>query len=152
MIQLKDITVEVFMALAKNDNLHRLMGMYEPTMAELRMRILEDSQPPDIIEDLDTRICVYETPSTPAFGNMTEKGWVNIDVYVHKDNNRSREILIIAQELINSLDAKQRLKRGLKPINAGIQLDYHSRLPNRATDNIDWLRYGLIFKYDLIRI
>ena len=152
MIQLKDITVEVYMALAKNKTLLELMGLNNPTMAEIRERILEDSQPPEIITDLDTRLCVYETPTTPAYGNISERGWVNIDIYVHKDNNRSREILVIAQELINSVDAKQRIKRGLSPVNAGIQLDYHSRLPNRATDNIDWSRYGLIFKYDLIRL
>lgn len=152
MIQLKDITVEVYMALARNRPLLQLMGLHDPAMAEIRDRILEDSQPPEIITDLNTRLCVYESPSTPAYGNMSERGWVNIDVYVHKDNNRSREILTIAQELINSVDAKQRAKRGLPPIQAGIQLDYHSRLPNRATDNIDWARYGLIFKYDIIRL
>lgn len=150
---LKDISVNVFMALAKDANLQLLLEMPSTTMKDIREQILEDRYPNDLIQNNLPRVCVYENPSTPAFGQMLEKSWLEVDIYVTKEMDKvDRKTLLIAEHIINALDTKERQKRGLKPIVAGMGLNFYNRLPNLPTDRPEWKKYGLLFYYDNIRV
>jgi hypothetical protein len=122
-------------------------------MNDIKKQILEDRQPGDLITNTLSRLCVFEQPTAPTFNPIVERGWIEVDIYVQKDKNKiDRRVLIIAERIIELLDTKLRMKNGLKPIDIGAGLYYHNRMPDMMTDNEDWTKYGLVFKYDYINL
>ena len=151
-MNLKDISINVFQALVKDQELLDLLEVPSTSMKDIREQILEDRYPSDLIENSATRICVFENPSSPTLNPLVEKGWIEVDIYVTKEKNKvDRRVLLIAQRVIDLLDTDKRKRRGKAPIPTGIGLYYYNRLANLPTDNWEWIKYGLIFQYDNIK-
>lgn len=160
-MNLKDITVNIFQAIVEDDGLLDLIevpltdvgGLPKRTMKSIREQIVEDKYPSDLIENNLSRMCIYELPSTPTSNPNVEKGWLQIDVYVTKEKNKAdRRVLVVAERLIGLLDNERRKKLSLPPVSAGVGLRYYNRMSNMQTDSREWVKYGLIFNYDLIRL
>lgn len=160
-MNLKDIIVVTFQSLATDNQLLELLevpftdvdGTPTRTMKSIREQIIEDKYPSDLVDNNLSRLCVYELPSSPTQNPIVEKGTIEIDVYVTKEKNKAdRRSLLVAERLIGLLDNENRKMAGMKPVGAGTGLQYHSRLANLPTDSREWVKYGLLFKYDMIRL
>ncbi|MGE6227631.1 hypothetical protein [Paenibacillus chitinolyticus] len=160
-MNLKDITVGTFQVIVQDNVLLDLLevpytdvnGKKTRLMKSIREQIVEDKYPSDLIEDNLSRLCVYELPSTPTLNPNVEKGWIEIDIYTTKEKNKvDRRVLVVAERLICLLDNENRKKHNLPPVSSGVGLRYYNRLANMQTDSREWVKYGLVFNYDFIRI
>lgn len=160
-MNLKDITVSIFQSLVQDNALLDLLeipptdvnGTLARHMKQIREQIIEDKYPSDLVDSNLSRLCVYELPSTPTSNPNVEKGWLEIDIYVTKEKNKTdRRVLLVAERLISLLDNERRKKLNLPPVHAGVGVRYYNRLANMQTDSSEWVKYGLVFNYDLIRL
>lgn len=152
-LNLKDTMSNVFVALKDDEELLSLLKVPTRDMKDIKKQLIEDRYPDGLVQDNLSRLCIYETPSSPTMNPNVERGWVEIDIYVTKENNRiDRRILLIAKRIIEVLDEKERVKRGKSPVQSGVNLSYYNRLPNMFTDNESWIKHGLVFSYDYIRV
>lgn len=151
-MNLKDIVISLFMALSKDEELLNLLEVPTSAMKDIKKQIIEERYPSDLVSNNLSRVCVYENPTTRTSNPLIERGWVGIDIYVHKDKNKiDRRILLIVERLINLLDTENRLKAGKTPILSGVNLSYYNRIPNMYVDDENYVRYGLIFCYDYFK-
>ena len=159
-MKLKDITVNVFKVIASDTELLKLLDVPETiindekvyALKDIREQILEDKYPSDLVDNNLSRLCIYELQPykiSPAL----EKGRIEIDVYVTKEKNKEdRRVLVVAERLIDLLDSERRKSRALPSVAVGVGLEYETRLANMQTDSREWVKYGIIFTYDMIRI
>ncbi|WP_336786953.1 hypothetical protein [Paenibacillus sp. MMO-177] len=160
-MNLKDITVSIFQVIVQDKELLDLLevpvtdvnGTPTRLMKSIREQIVEDKYPSDLVVDNLSRLCVYELPSVPTSNPNVEKGWLELDIYVTKEKNMAdRRVLLVAERLISLLDNERRKRLNLSPVSAGVGLRYYNRLANMQTDSREWVKYGLVFNYDLIRL
>lgn len=156
-MSMKDIAVEIFMTLAKNQELLTLIEFPSTLssnnfMSKIKEQIIEDRYPSDLVTNKLTKICVYENPSSLSFNGFAEKCWVEVDIFTHRDIERiNRKSLIIADHICSILDTNARAKRGLSSV-AGIGLQYFNKIPSLMTDRPEWKKFGLVFNYEIIKI
>ena len=171
MLSIEEVYKLLWTQLINNSTLMELMdivpytGSYPPLETELdtwntfitacRTQIFEGQNSDDALTNTKTKIQITEgrnsiTRPTPYVG--TETDYYYIYSWVTKENNRNnRKTLKIADELIKSLDAKQRQMQGLPPIYIGVgELMVYNRDPYAQVDARGWDCYGVIFKVSYI--
>jgi hypothetical protein len=152
-MKLKDKAVNTFMALARDQELLQLLGVPTTKLTDAKKQILEDKFPNLVTDDKRGRLCVYELTSHSPLPYGIDRGWVEIDIYVHKDVNIvDRRVLLVAERLVCLLDNEERKKVGLQPVQVGAGFNFDHRIPNMTTESVDWVKYGLVFKYDSMRL
>lgn len=147
-MRLKDVAVGLFSILVTDSELLSLLEVPtlngSRTMKSIKEQVVEEKYPNDLVVNNLSRLCVYETPSTPSLYTVIEKSFVEIDIYVTKEKNAiDRRTLLIVDRIFNLLHNRE---------IDGFQIHYFNRLPNLATDNNSWSKYGLVFSYDNIII
>lgn len=141
-MKLKDMTVNIFITLARDENLLTLLEVPTREMKDIREQIIEDRYPRDLIDNNLSRLCVFEMPSSPTINPIVERGWVEVDIYVTKEKNKiDRRSLLIAERLVELLHNTK---------IAGTGLNYYNRLANLQSDSQEWVKYGVVFSYDNI--
>lgn len=171
MLSIEDIYKKLWTELINNTTLMELMGIepytgsYPPLetettawntfISDCRHQIFEGQNSDDALTDTKTKIQISEgrnsiTRQTPYVGIETD--YYYIYSWVTKENNRNnRKTLKIADELINSLDAKKRQMQGLPPIYIGAgELMVYNRDPYTQVEARGWDCYGVIFKVSYI--
>jgi hypothetical protein len=146
---IKDRMSAVFMALYQDEELLQLLEVPSRNMKDIKTQIIEDRYPNDLVNDNLTRLCVFENSTSPSYNPNVEMCWVEVDVYTTKEKNKiDRRMLLVAEKVIDVLDARRRELKGLPPVHAGVDLRYFQRIPNMYKDNQEWSKYGLVFKYN----
>lgn len=148
-MSIADILDNIFISLAKDDELLSLLKVPSNKMIDIKKQIIEDKYPNDLISNNLTRICIYENPST--YHDVLENHWLEIDIYINKENNLNKEVYLIADRIIEILDEKKRALKNKPPILTGLGMHYYNMLPNMAIGDNNWTQFTLIFTYDYIK-
>lgn len=171
MISIEDIYKLIWKELTHNTDLMELMdivpytGSYPPLVGETtawntfigscKRQIFEGQNSDDALTDTKTKIQITEgrTNTTEADSPVSkETTYVYLYSWVTKENNRNnRKSLKIADELVKSLDWKERQRQGFPPISVGVgYLTKCGKDPFARVDARGWDCYGVIFKASYI--
>jgi hypothetical protein len=143
-LNVKDLVVNVFMKLVRDEKLLDLIEVPEPRdMRQLRYQVKDIRYPTDLRDSKLTRICFFEV-GTSQMKPPVERGRIEFDVYVHRDQHeKDRRALMIIDHLTEMLDGFS---------GVGIEMHYEKRLGELTSNAEQWVRYGVAFYYDLIRL
>lgn len=132
------------MKLARDEELLELIEVPDPRgMKEIRYQVKDIRYPTDLLDNQLSRICFFEV-GTSQGKPPVERGMFEFDIYVHRDvHERDRRGLIILDHLIKLLDGFS---------DVGISLNYYKRLGELTSSSEHWIRYGVAFHYDSIRL
>jgi len=140
-----DISGLAFLKLIKDKELLDLLDIPEPRdVKTIRKHILNEAYPTDLIESDISRLCVYEITSSTKSRNSLETCYLEFDIYVHKRINQADKRASLIANKINKLFNEQYLD--------GYKLSYFHRMASPKTSSEDWVKYGVIFRYDNIVI
>lgn len=156
MSRLKQAYVETFKALKNDTELLDLLEIDynnktpQEVMANVRKQIVDGSQIDDLLEEYSTRLAIYEKNSDVVIDNV-ETNYLSIDIHITYDNNKiDRRALLIAERLIEILDSRHRKRRGLQPLDIGLDgLEYYTRKTETTASKTvtGWEQYTVLFRF-----
>lgn len=140
-----DISGLAFSMAIKDDVLLDLLNIPMPRdVKTIRKHILNEAYPTDLIDSDISRICVYETNSTTVPRNSLETCYLEFDIYVHKKTDQADKRASLIANRINKLFNKKFID--------GYELSFFHRMSSPKTSSEDWVKYGIVFRYDNIVI
>ena len=154
LVDIKKIYIEVFGAI-KNDT--KLLDLLEVEykdvdkntfITNLRKQVVEGSSPDGLLKTYEVRLCVHERDG--AFRGLHEDvGYLNIDIHISKDKNKTNGILSdIVKRIIEIIDTEERNKQGLQPLKVGLYgLCYKTRTFESRSSYTGWEKYSITFEY-----
>lgn len=158
MIDIGKIYDLIFRTISKEDKLLTLLEIDKNSfqdnyafLEQLRTQIEESLSPSDRLNDYSTRLCIHEgNGGVPVY--LEEIGEVVIDINITSEkNSKDRRMFSIASCLIDMLDTKQRKKRGLPPLQIGLNgLTYIDRYQDTSNNATGWEKYSVVFKYSFL--
>ncbi|WDV47046.1 hypothetical protein PV797_04920 [Clostridiaceae bacterium M8S5] len=138
-MKFKNITGAVYAKLQADSELLTLIGLSSDSNNS-NNQILLDKYPSNLKDNNTTKLLVYE--NQPITKDTIEIVNLQIDIYIHKSiDERNTKLISILNRLyclLDSLDIE------------GYRLQYSTRLPNLPIENNDWIKYGIVFKTDLV--
>lgn len=118
MLDIKKIHIEVFKALSSDSELLRLLEIDSSLLKgndllnQLRIQIVDNPSPDDLLNNYATRLCIYESNCTINSSRHLETGILCVDIHCTQDKNSvDRRILKVAQRVIEILDSEERKKQ-----------------------------------------
>lgn len=156
MTDLKKIYVNIFNAIKSDDELLMLLDIdkdgveINDFLKKCRSQIIDSPTPDDLLNNYDTRICIYEEQSNRV--ESVDVGYIRMDIHITQDKDKiDRKKLKIAKRLIEVLDSKERKRAGKKPLPIGLfGLSFRHRTSDKSTNYTGWDKYSLVFEYQHI--
>lgn len=159
MFNIKNIYIQIFLAIKSDDKLLDLLEIDHGSevdentfLTSLRKQVLEMSEPNDLLNDYNTKVCVHERNGSYNSRSYEEVGYICVDIHIAKDRNvRDNRLSEIVKRIIEILDSKQRARQGLSKLDIGLYgLTLKTRTLNELSNSSGWEKYSIVFEYKYI--
>lgn len=158
MIDIKKIHIEIFKALSSDSELLSLLEIDSSLsgndlLSALRLQIIDNPSPDDLLNNYATRICIYESNCSTNNTEHIETGLLCIDIHCTQDkNNIDRRLLKVAQRIVEVLDSEERKKQSKQPLKIGLDgLQLYRRNFSMSGYSTGWNKYSIYFGYKFFK-